>query len=353
MAYLSSDYIKVYPSSMRGGTDNTEQTTQYDPESRLSTEKNLKSPISDLTTTGSFVIDDEISSSGELQFRLGGYYFKAKITNGGPSGILNLGTSFSTPNEIWASIKISQYQADQGWGFQFLDSFDGTSKILDEDDSFKGVAFTDKEQTGNEIYSLKILVKDGNKYVVPETSYLRYSSRMVGVGNAPLSNILKEEDGKINAYTDNVKNTDLITSENIKSNNIYGDNGIITKGVANKAVTITDSNGNVKTTGTTSKPVFLNNGLLQTISVLEVASGGTGQNDLDKVKVGESAQSDKSLKLTTENVGGHAVVEETALKDTTVYFKDGIPVAGMSLYISNEAPINSKGSNGDIWFKYN
>lgn len=346
--YISSNNVWMYPSALRGGTDSTTQTTIYDPQSRIGTESNLNSAVNRLTIDGSFVIDDSISSDGTLRFSIHGYYFKANVNE----AISNL----SNPNELWAGINIQSIgNTSAAYKIECLIAQDGSSQILDENDKFKGVNFFDTEPTGlgDGQYKLRLLVKSGNDYIVPASSYLRYDTNMISVNGTPLNEIIETDtSGNINITTDNLVLNKTLTANKIYSNNIEGDKGNILNGVATKAINITDASGNNKTIGSTSKPVYLNNGQLNEVSVIEVTKGGTGKSNLNDVKVGGASNADVSTKWTTGSAGGvYQSGNETVA--TTIYLSSGAPREGVTIWASPNSPNNSTGKNGDVWFKYN
>ena len=93
MEYLSSDAVYMFPSANRGGDYLT---------SKLNTEYNLVSIINRLTSQGSFVISDDAIQTGELEFNIGGYYFRIMVADltglfqEGQSGYLNASLNLNT-----------------------------------------------------------------------------------------------------------------------------------------------------------------------------------------------------------------------------------------------------------------
>lgn len=175
---------------------------------------------------------------------------------------------------------------------------DGSSQILDDNNIFKGLRFFDAQPQGlsEGQYALRLLVKAGSDYVVPATSYLRFDSSMVSINNTPLSTILSVQEGSTYLNIDVLSAHKQLTASKIFSNNISGDNGSISKGVADKAVNITDASGNNKTAGSSNTPVYLSNGQLAPVSIISTANGGTGQSDLSSVKVGSASVADVASK---------------------------------------------------------
>ena len=281
----------MYPSALRGGTDNTRQTTIYDPQSRIGTESNLNSSVNRLTIDGSFVIDDNVASDGTLRFSLHGYYFKANVNE----AISNL----SNPNELWASINVQSIgNTSDAYKIECLIAQDGSSQILDENDKFKGLKFYDSQPIGlgDGQYALKLLSKSNNSYIVPATSYLRYSSDMLSVNGKPLDEIITANSDKVNIQTDTLNIQDSLSANYIYCNNMHGDKGDVINGVAKKAVAITDDGGNAKSVGDNSNPVYLSNGTFNALNILSTAHGGTGQSNLNNVKVGGASNADVATK---------------------------------------------------------
>lgn len=345
--YISSDQIWMYPSALRGGTDNTTQTDIYDPQSRIGTESNLNSSVNRLTINGSFVIDSEISSDHTLRFSIHGYYFKANVKS--------IYEALNAPNEIWAAIKIESIgDTSDAYKIECLIAQDGTAKILDNDSTFMGVKFYDSEPSLSDgEYCLKILVKSGSDYIVPATSYLRYSSDMLSVGGKPLDEILKYDDiNGVQMSLDNLNVNNTLNATTTNCNNINGSLSSVVNGIANSAVRLTDSANNAENVGTESRPVYFMDGMPTAINTLAVGYGGTGKSNLNDVKVGSASTSDVAAKWTTSTVGGTSQSGDNTIT-TCVYVDSGSPVESLSIYASPNAPSNNTGKNGDIWFKYN
>lgn len=346
--YIKSSSVRMYPSALRGGTDNAQQTMIYDPQSRIGTESNLNSSVNRLTIDGSFVIDDSIASDGTLQFSLHGYYFKANVNEAL--------SSLSNPSELWVAITIQSIgNTSDAYKIECLIAQDGSSQILDDNNQFKGLRFYDSQPTGlgDGQYSLKLLAKSGSSYIVPATSYLRYSSDMLSVNGKPLDEIITTDNSNnVNIDTSTINITKSMSANYIYCNNVHGDKGDLINGVAKKAETLTDSNGNTLNAGNNSNPVYLKDGKLAALNVLSVDHGGTGQTNLNNVKVGSASNADVATRWTTGSKGGvYQSGNETVA--TTIYLSSGSPVEGVTIWASPNSPGSSFGKNGDIWFKYN
>lgn len=246
-----------------------------------------------------------------------------------------------------------------------------------------------------------LLQKSGDEWIVPATSLLRFDSAAVAIGQTPLSDILSEDEGEITLDADHANigtvNFDTATITTLNNVHFIGSKGTIENGVANKAVAISDVNGNLRQTDSTHAIYLDAHGVPTEITgsisnnttgkantagtadeaikmqtarsvqtkldstsavnfdgtsdiqpgvtgILAVPNGGTGQDDLNKVTVGVSN------KLGTVDIGGTTV--GTAYNVTkSVYLSKGTPLEGLTIYSSTSAPdpaYSDLGNTGDI-----
>lgn len=161
MAYVSSNKIKVFPSTRRGADYRS---------SRLLAEQGLVSIINQLVDYPAFVITSAYSDAeGTLEFNIGGYYFcvdvqEVKTKIGGE------------PNEIWAKITLDTTVIS---GDNFVELF-GQDEQSGNDTIFTGVDFTSSDPGADVKLKLKLLEKDsGGNYAIPVKSQLRFNADQV------------------------------------------------------------------------------------------------------------------------------------------------------------------------------
>lgn len=172
MAYLNSDNISVFPCANRDA--------KYIA-SKLTTERNLTNIINSIVTTNGFVLSYS-STSDNIQFVLGGYYFEVKNLNVGL-------TEFTTATTIHANIKLDG--TDPYLEIQNLDPTKQQDSTLDTSGNFYGLSLT-KDPAGAGYTSLLILSRatTSGAWQVPETSKIRLVS---GAGNITV----KIDDGEL------------------------------------------------------------------------------------------------------------------------------------------------------------
>ena len=197
MAYIASNDIKMFPSSNRN--------PENDATSRLTTEYNLVNIVNRLITDNidgtkpaGFVITETADSNSPFEFSIHGYYFYIPQLS-------SLTDSFTSETNIWGSIKMSSDTSNAGL-FEYITKFDpneasgaytldGTNRVseLDGTNEFLGVKFTDDKQTDPGVYSVHLLTKSGNNWVIPEDSKIRFRLK------SPMNNIvtLKIDDGQL------------------------------------------------------------------------------------------------------------------------------------------------------------
>lgn len=320
--------------------------------------------------------------------------------------------NLSSATKLYGSIRLTQLtQSSASTTYQLisLSPWSGTQQILDDSDSgeFRGVYISDTIE-GSEfqregVYSLLLLQKSGDEWIVPATSCLRFDSSMVAVGQTPLSDILGETEGEITLTTDHAAigdaTFDEATINTLHNTVLIGSKGQISNGVAEKAIAISDSNGTLRSTNSTHA-IYLNgqgvpteitgnisNGttgnaatatlaakstaletartiqtnLASTSAVefngtanitpgvtgtLQPANGGTGKTALREVTVGWAS----GLGSSSTNIGG-TTVETNYNRTTTLKLASGQPQIGLTIYSSKSAPdpnYSSLGQTGDI-----
>ena len=158
MPYINSNSINVFPCANRG--------SDYNLQSRLTSEYNLTNIINQLIDTDSFVISSNLSNG--LSFNIHGYYFN--VSN--YQHITNLDSSWT---DVYAEITIANNTVD-GLTFNEL-TVNGTEDVstdLDADTTFTGVAFTGTKPTeAQDHYYLHILHRNSTSsdwYIPPEST---------------------------------------------------------------------------------------------------------------------------------------------------------------------------------------
>lgn len=207
MAYVSSDKIRVFPSVGR---------SNYDIESQLMNENNISQIVRSLCRERkSYVLSTELST-GPFEFVIYGFYFK--ILNA--SNTLSSITSGEGVKEVWAGIKIdadaeannasSNYQL-----LQLANTAAQNNEIidLDREDKFQGVIFGSTEDEvkvkGENYYTLRLLVKDGDAFRVPAQSLLHLNT-------AEILNV-EESNETSDPISDKFTTKELAASESISS----------------------------------------------------------------------------------------------------------------------------------------
>lgn len=169
MSYLSSNNIKVFPAVRRTGG--------ADPFSRLMSESTITSIVNRLVDYDGFVITRSTQSnkqiaSGVFEFSIFGYY--VKIEN-----VSSLISQFSSASNIYAYIDLDTSDTNPG------QSNNLSYKQLigqDVDSSYQGIKFESTEpQATSDRHILHILTKLNNVWVVPETSYLKFSKNTLAL----------------------------------------------------------------------------------------------------------------------------------------------------------------------------
>lgn len=220
MSFLKSNDVKIFPSGYRG-TD--EKTSSFDPESRLTTEKNITNLIKSLSINKevgsnskySFVISDNIETTTDgkkiLTFCIYGYIFTINIKD-------YIQSTFNNWTDVYVKIKLDEKQINVLEGLSAQSTYNlqtligqGTTGILDTTEDninylFEGLNFSDKPFTlNNNEYQLHLLTYDQEEgFYIPEESYLKYNIRDVAVFNSQLTkvkslgNFISLDDDKFN-----------------------------------------------------------------------------------------------------------------------------------------------------------
>lgn len=192
MSQRKSSSISVFPCGNRGKFENT----NFNLQSRLTSEYNLTSIINQLVDKNSFVISPSdtskpVNTSSPISFNINGYYFKI-------DSIENAIGEFSSSNNLYASIQLKTTNVP-GFGDMIeLSDTDSSGaavagdsgKTLD-DAVFTGLDISDVLRSGANVYSLHILKKDGGSWYVPPESTIRFitdsTRRSVKIDDGELS----------------------------------------------------------------------------------------------------------------------------------------------------------------------
>lgn len=158
MANVSSDSIKVFPSTTRGNTQS---------DARLSTEYNLTSISSGLTDTPSYVIKGSSSSeNGVLKFCIGGYIFELTLDVNVLAILSRLSGNYITAELSLSFSSTSQPRTQQ---------LDGESSSASVTGDYPGISFTGAtEYQAATATKLTILSKTASSYSIPRESLIRF-----------------------------------------------------------------------------------------------------------------------------------------------------------------------------------
>ena len=300
---LGSNFIKVYPTALRGGVDYSGTETIYDPESRLGTEFNLTNPINRLTIDGSFVISND---SNSIEFSINGYYFKV-------TSLSELTSQFSDYQNIYANIRIEEL-SNNTYRLKSLVAFEsGQSTNLDvEGQGFVGCYFSDEPIQGSTIHSLKILKKSGSSWVVPESSLLKFDANSIMIDADKSDNSTSLHD---------VLYKDSSNKMRIKADEFEGHlTGDVTGNLDGNAKTATDSEYSSKIGTSENHPAI-----------------GSSTNFVYVDNQGK-------INSSRETVGSY---------NQPIYLKNGQFVEANKITVSTVSPSSTTGFNeGDIWIQY-
>lgn len=192
MSQRKSSSISVFPCGNRGVFGNT----NFNLQSRLTSEYNLTSIINQLVDVNSFVISPSdtstpVDTSSPISFNINGYYFKIDT-------IENAIGEFSSSSNLYASIQLKTTDVP-GFGKMIeLSDTDSDSTLVAGDSGktlddavFTGLDISDVVRSGADVYSLHILKKDGGSWYVPPESTIRFitdnTRRSVKIDDGELS----------------------------------------------------------------------------------------------------------------------------------------------------------------------
>lgn len=175
MSQIKSSSISVFPCANRGEFGNT----NFNLQSRLTSEYNLTSIINQLVDKNSFVISPSdtikpVDTSSPISFNINGYYFKI-------DSIENAIGEFSNSSDLYASIQLRTTNVP-GFGdmIELSDTRRDRTQVAGDigetlDDAvFTGLDISADEPSGLNVYSLHILKKDGGSWYVPPESTIKF-----------------------------------------------------------------------------------------------------------------------------------------------------------------------------------
>lgn len=174
MSQIKSSSISVFPCANRGKFGDT----NFNLQSRLTSEYNLTNIINQLVDENSFVISpsdtsEPVNTSEPISFNINGYYFKI-------DSIENAIGEFSNSDNLYASIQLMTTNVP-GFGDMIelsatgdSDEVAGDSGQTLDDAVFTGLDISDELPSGLNVYSLHILKKDGGSWYVPPESTIRF-----------------------------------------------------------------------------------------------------------------------------------------------------------------------------------
>lgn len=178
IANVKSGEMYTFPSSMR---------EKFDVYSRFTTERNLVNMVNSLVDVEGYVHTVGTGNNPSIDFILGGYYFSTDIKS-------IMDAFQSTPTEVVYAYAIVGYSASASIGGNIRDSrlvgwINGALSSAvdtgsDNTSDFIGVGFADSEadipvegtdvDDSFRVYSLKLLVKSNNTWVVPDESLRKF-----------------------------------------------------------------------------------------------------------------------------------------------------------------------------------
>ena len=165
MAYIESENIKMYPTSHRD--------VNKDKFANLSTEFNISNLINRLVDKDSFVVK-WANSDNIITFNIHGYWFEVKLNS-------ELLSNASNVSNLYAAIQIKTIESGYSDGLPVLSNIKENSiTALDDNDNdeFQGIIFAnDENYLGVNInYSLHLLTKINDVWVVPENSKVKFTT---------------------------------------------------------------------------------------------------------------------------------------------------------------------------------
>lgn len=283
MAFFNSDNVHMFPSAYR-----IKGTSKY------TSEENISNILNSVVDVDSYVLStkNDLANSQPLRFVLHGYYFEIQ------------GFSLTNYQNFYVAIRVEQ-------GADAIITYDtGSPHDLD---------------VGNEFLGLMYSTSQINPPTDPDNKYKYYTLQISSNGELVNQVRISSDSVFYNTGTEKKTVTDMLDSkqDTLKAGNginIVSDNTISLTDPYNTAVNSIAS----KTVGTTSKPVYVDNGVVKAIT----GNSGTTQ---------KSAGSGTSAYTYVQA----ALVSSGALQST-----------GVQLFASENSPDNSVGRNGDFWFKY-
>lgn len=169
MNYLTSDSIQVFPIS-------TPRVAF--PGNRVLLESNLINFIKGYTDKEGFVISTSYSPSNPFEFILHGYYCNLLPQEDG--------TPPFTDSQVYACIIVEKSGTCSLVG---QDQIDDNNKYV-----YKGVQFVSDltkvegyTPTSQDLYSLLILQKEGDSYIVPPSSFIKFDNRSVNINTTVIN----------------------------------------------------------------------------------------------------------------------------------------------------------------------
>jgi len=235
MGYIQSKNIKVYPTANR--------KQPFDPESIYRSEANsvLANKLISPNKQGSYVLTETYDSTKPLEFVLGGYYFKIKD----PSVITQ------DNKDYYCAGIIIDYRSPEQSEEQDIDNTEFSSKILknlegivsginapntcldDSTNSFTGLYIYSNStsiDTSKFTDTLRLLEKQNDVYIIPESSKFSFDTRLIKDFNNPakylsdyfLNYEFKNTPGWITTrkvHADEIKTTKVSSVNEIKLDN--------------------------------------------------------------------------------------------------------------------------------------
>ena len=332
MSYTTAQ-VNVFPSAYR-----TEK-----PSGKFTSEQNITNLIKSLANKDSFVVD-YVTVGKILKVVIDGYYFEIK--------------DYDLPT---GDLTLYIYVKDN-----YLLSVSGTTS-LDASGNFVGISDSDPGIPADYLRKLEVL-KAGklvNKGYISELidgdgNWIDLSNILTNIFNFPSTQYIKN---LIAQYATTLANSeDVLVNAGGESQPIYFKDGLPKAIIKNIGTDGTSGGG----TANTFKPVYLSSGEIKAVSqtvgsdtkdalIPVYANSGT----ITKLSKDSGTSSrpvfvdDGAIKPITQNAGLSTTIqttEEKRISRNIVKINGGVIGDGNIVHISNIAPGNISGTEGDLWF---
>ena len=162
MSYISSDVIKVFPSTRRAA---------YQLSARQLSEARIAGIINQLIDSDGFVITSQENFGKKLpfEFNIKGYYFRVNT-------LQDLVAMFSSATDIYASIKLQQVPNTEY--VELIGQDDEHKDVPDgEDGIYYGLQVTTNPLTGDNLTSLHLLTLVNDEWQIVTQSWTKFTGK--------------------------------------------------------------------------------------------------------------------------------------------------------------------------------